>query len=147
MATPLPGTSIVPLVGRVLIGLLFIPSGLAKITGFGGTIAYVASAGLPAPALGAAIAAIVELGLGILVLVGWKARWSALIMAVFTIAAALFFHKFWTAPPEQQMLQNIQFFKNMAIAGGLLFVYAFGPGDYSLDAREGRARTDAHRTA
>jgi putative oxidoreductase len=146
MATPLPGTSVVPLVGRILIGLLFIPSGLAKISGFGGTIAYVASVGLPAPALGAAIAAIVELGLGVLVLVGWQARWSALIMAVFTIVAAFFFHKFWVAPPEQQLLENIQFFKNMAIAGGLLFVYAFGPGDYSLDARHGRAHADA-RTA
>ena len=140
MASPLPSSaSVVPLIGRILIGLLFIPSGLAKITGFSGTIAYVASAGLPAPALGAAVAAIVELGLGILVLVGWQARWSALIMALFTIAAALFFHNFWAAPPDQQLMQNIQFFKNMAIAGGLLFIFAFGPGPFSLDARRPRA--------
>ena len=140
MVSPAPSNaSIVPLIGRILIALLFIPSGLAKISGFSGTIAYVASAGLPAPALGAAVAAIVELGLGILVLVGWQARWSALIMALFTIAAALFFHAFWSAPPDQQLMQNIQFFKNMAIAGGLLFIFAFGPGRFSLDARRGES--------
>ena len=146
MATPLPSASVVPLIGRILIALLFIPSGLAKITGFSGTIAYVASAGLPVPALGAAIAVFVELVLGAALLVGWQARWSALIMAVFAIVAALFFHKFWAAPPDQQLVQNIQFFKNIAIAGGLLFVFAFGPGEYSLDARSGRAHRDT-RTA
>ena len=78
--------------------------------------------------MGTAIAAIVELGLGLAVLVGWQARWSALIMALFTIAAALFFHAFWSAPPDQHFMQNIQFFKNMAIAGGPLFIF-------SLDAR------------
>ena len=87
------------------------------------------------PALGAAIAVIVELGLGIALLVGWQARWSALIMAAFTIAAALCFHRFWAAPADQQMMQNIQFFRSIAIAGGLLFVFAFGPSAYSLDAR------------
>jgi len=140
MVSPLPSNAtFVPLIGRILIGLLFIPSGLAKISGFSGTIAYVASAGLPAPALGAAIAAVVELGLGLAVLVGWQARWSALIMALFTIAAALFFHNFWAAPADQQLMQNIQFFKNMAIAGGLLFIFAFGPGPFSLDARRAAA--------
>ena len=140
MAPALPsGASVVPLIGRILIALLFIPSGLAKITGFSGAIAYVAAAGLPVPALGAAIAAVVELGLGLAVLVGWQARWSALIMALFTIAAALFFHAFWSSPPDQQLMQNIQFFKNMAIAGGLLFIFAFGPGSFSLDARRAGA--------
>jgi putative oxidoreductase len=138
MAASLPGTTVAPLIGRVLIAIFFIPSGLGKITGFSGTVGYIASAGLPAPALGAVIAIIVEVVVAAALLVGWQARWAALIMAVFTIVAALFFHQFWAAPADQQMMQNIHFFKNMAIAGGLLFVFAFGPGAYSLDARSGR---------
>jgi putative oxidoreductase len=138
MAAPLPGTTVAPLIGRILIALLFIPAGLGKLVGFSGTMAYVASAGLP-PAFGAIVAIVVEVGLAALLLVGWQARWVALIMALFTIGAALFFHKFWASPPDQQLMQNINFFKNMAISGGLLFVYAFGPGAYSLDARSGWA--------
>ena len=138
MASPLPGTTVAPLIGRILIALLFIPSGLAKLAGFSGTMAYVASAGLP-PALGAIIAILVEVVLGAALLVGWQARWAALIMALFTIGSAIFFHNFWAAPPDEQLLQNVHFFKNMAIAGGLLFVFTFGAGAYSLDARSGRA--------
>lgn len=130
--------SAVPLIGRILIALLFIPAGLGKITGYSGTMAYIASAGLPAPALGVVVAIIVEVVLGTALLVGWQARWSALIIAAFTIATALLFHKFWASPPDQELMQQINFFKNMAIAGGLLFVFAFGPGAYSLDARRHR---------
>ena len=136
--TSLLGTTVAPLIGRILIALLFIPSGLAKLAGFSGTMAYVASAGLP-PAFGAIIAILVEVVLGAALLVGWQARWVALIMALFTIGSAIFFHNFWAAPPDEQLMQNIHFFKNMAVAGGLLFVFAFGPGAYSLDARSGRA--------
>jgi len=139
MASSIPGISVVPLIGRILIALLFIPAGLGKITGFSGTVGYIASVGLPAPALGAVIAIVVEVLLAAALLVGWQARWSALIIALFTIASAVFFHNFWASPPGQQLMQNINFFKNIAIAGGLLFVVAFGPGAYSLDARSGRA--------
>ena len=138
MTSSLPGVTVAPLIGRILIALLFIPSGLAKLAGFSGTMAYVASAGLP-PAFGAIIAILVEVVLGAALLVGWQARWVALIMALFTIGAAIFFHNFWAAPPDEQLLQNVHFFKNMAIAGGLLFVFTFGAGAYSLDARSGRA--------
>ena len=139
MTSSLPGVTVAPLIGRVLIAIFFIPSGLSKITGFSGTVGYIASAGLPAPALGAVIAIIVEVVVAAALLVGWQARWVALIMALFTIGAAIFFHNFWAAPPDEQLLQNVHFFKNMAIAGGLLFVFTFGAGAYSLDARSGRA--------
>jgi len=142
MAAPLPGTSVVPLIGRIFIALLFIPSGFAKLTGFSGTVAYATSVGLPLPTLGVAVAIVVELVLGIALLVGWQARWAALIIAIFTLVAGVFFHNFWAAPPDQQMMQNIHFFKNVAIAGGLLFVFAFGPGAYSLDAVGARAHAD-----
>ncbi|RZU02760.1 DoxX family protein [Rivibacter subsaxonicus] len=124
-----------PLLGRALIALLFIPAGLSKIMGFSGTVAYIASVGLPLAALGAVLAIVVELGGGLALLVGWKARWVALALALFSVASALFFHKFWAVPPEQVMAQTINFYKNFAIAGGLLFVVAFGAGAWSLDAR------------
>jgi putative oxidoreductase len=84
MASPLPGRAVAPLIGRILIALLFIPSGLGKLAGFSGTMAYVASAGLP-PAFGAIVAILVEVSLAAALLVGWQACWAALIMALFTM--------------------------------------------------------------
>ena len=132
-------SNLVTLIGRVLIVSLFIPSGISKLGNFSGITGYVASAGLPLPEVGAAIAIFVETLVALALLIGWQARWAALIMAVFTVAAALFFHKFWAAPPEAHMAQAINFWKNISIAGGLLFVFAFGPGGFSLDAKAGRA--------
>ena len=131
--------AILTLLGRILIAALFVPAGFAKIGGFAGTAGYIASVGLPLPQVGAAIAVIVELGLGLLLLAGWRTRWVSLVLAAFTVVAAVFFHNYWAAPAEQVMMQQINFFKNMAIAGGLLFIAAFGPGRISLDARMGRA--------
>jgi len=80
-----------PLVGRTLIALIFVLSGLAKVTGFDGTVGYIASKGLPLPQLAAIGAIIVELGGGLLLIFGWKARWAATAMLVFTAIAAFVF--------------------------------------------------------
>ena len=123
------------LIGRILIAYIFIKSGWGKITGFEGTVGYIASKGLPLPQVGAIIAIVVEFLGGIMLLVGFKARWAALAVAIFTIVAGIFFHNFWAVEAAQRMMQEINFNKNLAIAGGLLFVFAFGPGRYSLDKR------------
>jgi putative oxidoreductase len=128
--TPNSAQDLQTLIGRILIATLFIPAGFSKLMGFSGTVGYITSAGLPLPEIAAVIAIIVELGLGIALLIGFKTRWVALIMAIFTVATALFFHKFWA-----DATQNIQFFKNMAIAGGLLSFAAFGAGRLSIDKR------------
>ena len=130
------------LLGRILIAALFVPAGLSKIAGFEGTPGYIASVGLPLPQVGAAIAILVELGLGLLLLVGWRSRLSALVIAVFTVVAGAIFHNFWAAPADQMLMQQINFFKNLSIAGGLLFIAAFGPGAWSLDARLARKAQD-----
>lgn len=122
-----------PLLGRILIALLFIPAGISKISGFSGTVGYIASKGLPLPQVAAAGTIVVEVLVGLALLIGFKARWAALILAVFTLAAAFLFHNFWAVPAEQQMMQSINFFKNLAIVGGLLFVAANGAGPLSLD--------------
>ena len=84
------------------------------------------------PTVGAVLAIIVEVGCGLMLLVGFKARWAALALALFTLAAAFFFHNFWAMPVDQQMMQKLMFGKNLGIAGGLLAFAAFGPGGFSL---------------
>ena len=121
------------LIGRVLLALLFIPAGFSKLTGFAGTVGYIASKGVPMPELAAAAGVGVELGLGLLVLVGFQTRWAALGMALFTLIISFIFHNFWGVPAEQVMAQSQQFFKNMAIVGGLLTVAAWGAGAWSVD--------------
>ena len=125
------------LIGRALIALLFIPGGFGKIMGFAGTVGYIASKGVPLPEVCAAIAVVVELGFGLLLLVGYQTRWAALGIALFTIVITFIFHNFWGVPADKVMMQQLQFFKNMAIVGGLFGFAAFGGGRFSLDAKRG----------
>lgn len=122
-----------PLAGRILIALIFVFAGFGKITGFEGTVGYIASKGLPLPQLAAVGAIIIELSGGIMLVLGLKTRWAAAAILIFTGLAALFFHNFWAAPPDQAQNQMIHFMKNIAIMGGLLFVVIHGGGPLSLD--------------
>ena len=124
------------LIGRILLALLFVPSGFSKIGGFSGTVGYIASKGVPLPELAAAAAVGVELGLGLLLLIGWQTRWAALGIAVFTVVITFIFHNFWSVPAEQVMAQQQNFFKNMAAVGGLLTVAAWGAGAWSVDGNQ-----------
>ena len=124
------------LIGRVLLAWLFIPAGWGKLgAGFAGTAGYIASKGLPMPELLAWGAIAVELLAGIALLIGFKTRWAALLLALFTLGAAVFFHNYWAVPAEQVMVQTLMFNKNIAIAGGLLVVAALGGGTLGLDGR------------
>lgn len=135
------------LAGRALIALLFIPAGWGKIGGFVGLTGYIASKGVPLPEVAAAIAIVAELGLGLMLLLGWKARLAAAGLAVFVAVITPIFHNFWAMPAAQQMMQQQAFFKNFAIVGGLLVVAAFGAGGWSLDGRRGGAYTAGARKA
>ncbi len=121
------------LAGRILLAAIFIMSGFGKIGGFEGTAGYIASKGLPLPQVLTAATILVELGGGILLVLGWKARWAALAIAVFTVLAAFLFHNYWTYAEPERMAQYINFWKNIAITGGMLMVLAFGPGRYGVD--------------
>jgi putative oxidoreductase len=122
------------LTGRLLFVALFLPEGIGKIGGFGGTVEYISSAGLPFPLLGACIAIAVEVGGSLALLVGLKARLAAAVMAIFTVAAAVFFHKFWAVSGDEAMVEHIMFFKDLSIAGGLGLMVAFGAGGWSVDS-------------
>ena len=125
-----------PLAGRILLALLFVVSGLGKITGFEGTVGYIAARGLPLPQLAAMASIIVELGGGILLIVGWQARWAAAVLFLFLIPTTLLFHGFWAASAAQVQNQTIHFMKNLCIMGGMLYVMAFGAGPFSVDNRK-----------
>ncbi|WP_423761588.1 DoxX family protein [Burkholderia sp. NLJ2] len=123
-------TQALPLVGRVLIALLFLISGLGKLAAPGATIGYIASLGLPAPVLGFLGALILELAGGVLLVVGYRVRPVAALLVVYSVATALIFHH---ALSDQNQL--FHFFKDVAIAGGLLQIVANGAGAFSIDRR------------
>lgn len=129
---PIPA---IVVVARVLLALMFIAAGIDKLTGLQGTAGYIASVGLPLPKLLALGAGVVELVAGIALAVGLRARWAALGLAVFTVVATVLFHNYWAMPAEAQMIQQLMFMKNLAITGGLLFVFSLGAGPASFDAR------------
>lgn len=126
------------LLGRILLAALFLPAGIGKLTGFSGTVGYISSAGLPFPELGAALALSVEIAGGVALIIGFGTRPAALALAVFTLVASLFFHNYWAVPVDQQFMQQLLFFKNIAVVGGLLTLAAWGAGAWSVDAHHNR---------
>jgi putative oxidoreductase len=128
----------VPLIGRILLAVIFILSSVSKLANPAGTQGYIASVGLPLPLLAYIVAVVVEIAGGVLLLVGYRTRLAAAALAVFTVAAAVVFHH---AFGDQN--QFIHFMKNIAITGGLLQVFAFGAGAFSVDNR--RAAAPAHK--
>jgi putative oxidoreductase len=121
----------IALAGRVLLAAIFVMSGLGKVAQPSAMIAYVSAAGLPFPSLALAGSALVELGGGVALILGYRTRVAALVLAGFSLVTALAFH---SALGDQN--QFIHFFKNVAMAGGLLQIVAFGGGRLSLDGRK-----------
>lgn len=123
------------LIGRLLLAALFLPAGLSKLSGFEGTVGYITSVGLPLPAVAAAAALVVEVLGSVALVVGFQTRIVAAVLAVFTLVASVFFHAFWAAAPEQAFVQQLLFFKNIGVVGGLLVLVSSGAGAWSLDAK------------
>ena len=87
------------------------------------------------PQVAAALALIVEIVGSLALIAGFGTRFAALVLAVFTFVASIFFHNFWSVPADQQFVQQLMFFKNIGVVGGLLTLAAWGAGAWSLDAR------------
>ena len=121
-------TRYLPFAGRVLLGLPFAMSGLGKLAAYGSTTQMIGTAGLPFPALAFAVAVAVELGGGLLLVAGFRTRFVALALALFSLATAVSFHANFA--DQNQM---IHFLKNIMLAGGLLQIVAFGAGAFSID--------------
>ena len=125
------------IVGRVLLALMLIVAGFGKLTTIEGTAGYIASGGLPMASVLAVIVGLLELLGGLAIAVGFQARWAALALGLFTLAASVLFHKFWAVPADQAFVQQLMFMKNLSVAGGLFIVAALGAGPVSVDARRG----------
>jgi putative oxidoreductase len=128
-------TDEVILAARILLVLLFLVFGWAKLTNYTATVGYMAQAGTPLPPVAAIVAIAVEFFCAIAVLIGVGTRPLALLMALYTLATALIGHHFWTMTGPPRMGNAINFYKNLSIIGGFLLLYVTGPGRYSLDAR------------
>jgi putative oxidoreductase len=122
-----------PLVGRILLSLIFIISGAGKIFGFSGTAAFMAAQGLPLASLLLAATIALEIVGGLSLLLGFRARALALLLFLFLIPTTIIFHNFWAASGEAAQMQMGHFLKNLGIMGGLLYVVAYGAGPLSVD--------------
>ncbi len=128
-------SDVILLVTRVLLMLLFVIFGFEKLTGFSGTIAYMGSIGSPFPTVAALIAVVMEFFVGVAIILGFYTRPLALIMAAYTLVTALIGHNFWTMTGAAHYANEINFYKNVAIMGGLILLSLIGPGKYSLDRK------------
>src|ERR1700693_283512 len=120
------------LVGRILVALIFVISGVGKITGYAGTAGYMASKGIPMVDVLLPLTILVELGGGLLIAIGWKARWAATVTFLFLIPVTLVVHNPAGLAPAEAQQQMINLLKNVSIMGGMLGLFAFGPGGFSL---------------
>lgn len=116
------------LVGRVTLAMIFVIMGYMKLMGFAGTVAYAAAAGVPLPEIAIVVAVLVELVGGLMILVGYKAKWAALATAVFLIPVTYYFHSDFS-----QQLNVVMFLKNLSIFGGMILLAVAGAGKYSVD--------------
>jgi putative oxidoreductase len=122
--------NVIELAGRLLIAWLFLHAGLDKITGYAGVQAHMVSAGVPGALLPLVI--VLEVLGAVAIIVGYRTRLVAAALAVFSVVSALLFHA--SSDPMQQLM----LYKNLAIAGGFLFLVVHGAGRWSIDARRER---------
>ncbi len=123
------------LIARILLMMLYVIFGWNKVVGFSGTVAYMATVGVPLPLVTAGIALFMEFVVGLAIVVGFYTRPLALLLAIYTVGAAVIGHQFWNMVDPDRAASMINFYKNVSIAGGLLLLCITGPGSYSIDKR------------
>jgi putative oxidoreductase len=123
------------LIGRVLLGALFLVAGIRKIMLYSGSVAYFTKLGFPAPEAMAVLAILIEVGGAALLILGWQTRRISWLLVLFTIIATAMAHRFWEFDAAQYANQMNHFLKNAAIVGGLLYVAVLGAGKLSIDGR------------
>jgi putative oxidoreductase len=121
------------LVSRIFIAALFLVAGTRKLLAYAGTVGYFTKLGFPAADAFAVAAIVIEIGCGLMLLVGWRTRWAAWLLIVFVAIATAMAHRFWEFEPAQLSNQLNHFLKNLAVIGGLVFVASFGPGRLALE--------------
>lgn len=127
------GHDIVALLGRLIMGWIFVASGFGKISDVAAFSGMLAKRGVPAPSLMGWLGAIVEFGGGLLIILGIKIRYTAILMILFVIVATLISHRYWEFTGDALVAQKTNFWKNVTIIGGFLFMFLAGAGRYSVD--------------
>jgi putative oxidoreductase len=127
------------LVARLLLAALFLVFGWRKLVDYSGTVSRMVEDGAPLPALSAVIAIFMELPVTFAVAVGAFTRPSAVLLALYTLGAALIAHRYWTVTSANKVDNMESFYKNLSIMGGFLLLYVTGAGRYSIDAFYGIA--------
>ncbi len=127
------GCSMLMLLGRICLSIIFILAGMGKISGPEETAAYMIAKGMSMTHFFLYAAAAVEIIGGLSLLLGFKTRWGSLLLLLFLIPTTFIFHNFWNVGPEASKIEMIGFLKNLAIFGGLLYTLSVGPGKISLD--------------
>lgn len=128
-----PLTDLAEVVGRVALAALFLWSAYTKFAFMDANVGYMKAYGMPAAELLIWPAALLELIAGAMLALGWKARWAAIALALFSLVSMFIFHAYWSVPADQVLNQQIHFMKNLAIIGGLLVVFARGSGRYAIE--------------
>jgi putative oxidoreductase len=121
--------------GRLLLGLIFVHGGINKIGAIGATVGVMTAHGIPAADILVYGAIAMEVGVGALLIAGLFTRWAALALFFYTLLLALLFHAYWSdADAAAARTDSALFFGHLSMMGGMLYVFAFGPGPFSLDA-------------
>ncbi|HVP37054.1 MAG TPA: DoxX family protein [Terriglobales bacterium] len=120
----------IPFIARILLCFVFIVAGIGKITNFAGSLQYMTAFHVPLAPVLLVIAILIEVLGGLSILLGFKARFSSIIMAIYLVIVTLIFHTKFSEP-----MMLVMFEKNLAIIGGLLLVFHFGPGPISFDEK------------
>lgn len=126
------------LIGRILLGALFLVAGIRKIMFYSGSVAYFTKLGFPAPEVMGVLAILIEVGGSALLILGWQTRRISWLLMLFVVIATAMAHRFWEFDAAQYANQMNHFLKNAAIVGGLLYVAVLGAGGLSLDGRSAR---------
>mgnify|MGYP003604970361 FL=1 len=127
--------SVLLLIGRIAVVLLFIIFGYPKLMGFSGTVQYMDSSGSTLPTLSAIIAILMEVPAAILIVLGFFTRPLAVIFIFYTLGTAVIGHHYWDMSGDAVLPNMINFYKNISIAGAFLLLAITGPGAISLDRR------------
>lgn len=125
----------IQLLARILMSALFVVAAANKTLHFNEILAYMQRNGVPLTTVALVLTLILEYLGGLLLIVGWRTRLTALVLAVFVVIVTPIFHGFWRFDAAQFPAQLNNFLRNLAIIGGLLYIYVAGPGSISLDAR------------
>lgn len=123
------------LIGRLLLAAIFLVSGFAKLVDVEGTAGYMTAVGIPAAHTLTVVAGVAEILGALAIAIGLLARIGALGLILYLIPTTLIFHGFWAYEGSEQKLQLVNFMKNLGIVGGLMLVFAYGAGRYSVDAK------------